>query len=268
VPEFSHVYDAGYFDCLEVGARRSARSVLGLLRAVVRPTSVLDVGCVRGVWLAQWMSEGVSDVCGIDGSYVEATGLAIPREHFIPTDLSQPFALGRRFDLVQSLEVAEHLPESSAESFVESLTQHGDLILFSAAVPGQGGKHHVNEQSPEYWRAKFSRRGYAAYDALRPLLRNRSEVEPWYRYNLLLYASEQGGARLSAGARARRVPQQERIPDVAPTWWRVRNRMLRGLPRPAIDALANWKHRVVRTTRTYLERGRRSRSHDDSARLT
>ncbi|WP_435201864.1 hypothetical protein [Qipengyuania sp. 902] len=57
---------------------------------------------------------------------------------FLPQDLSQPFDLAQRFDLVQTLEVAEHLPETSARDFVASIARHGDIVLFSAAVPGQG----------------------------------------------------------------------------------------------------------------------------------
>jgi SAM-dependent methyltransferase len=215
---------------------------------MARPTSVLDVGCCRGIWLAEWMSRGLNDVYGIDGSYVDVTRLAIPRERFSPMDLSQAFSLSRRFDLVQALEVAEHLPESAAESFVESLTRHGDVIMFSAAVPGQGGEHHVNEQPLRYWRAKFARRGYAAYDALRPLLRGKAEVEPWYRYNLLVYASPRGESSLTIQARSTRLAEGTPIPEVAPASWRVRNLILRQLPRPAIEVLARVKHQVVRAT--------------------
>jgi SAM-dependent methyltransferase len=242
------VYGGGFFDYIEKGARRSAQAVVRLAHDMARPTSVLDVGCGRGIWLAEWMSKGLSDVHGVDGSYVDVTQLAIPRGHFTPTDLSQAFGLGRRFDLVQSLEVAEHLPESAAESFVDSLTRHGDVILFSAAVRGQGGEHHVNEQPLGYWRAKFARRGYAAYDALRPQLRAEAEVEPWYRYNLLVYAAPRGEATLTIQAQNTRLAEGTPIPEVAPAPWRIRNLILRQLPRPAIEVLARVKHQVVRAT--------------------
>jgi SAM-dependent methyltransferase len=249
VSDFSHVYDAGYFDYIVEGSRRSAKVTIDLAYEMLQPASVLDVGCGRGIWLTEWMRKGVSDVYGIDGSYLDDSTLEIPRDRFIAQDLSQAFWVGRPFDLVESLEVAEHLPEYAAESFIESLTRHSDVIMFSAAVPGQGGEYHVNEQPLEYWRGKFARRGYAAYDPFRPLLRNTFEVEPWYRYNLLLYASPAGEAKLTKKARSTRLAEGTPIPEIAPPSWRFRNLILRQLPRPAIEALARIKHQVVRATR-------------------
>ena len=90
---------------------------------------------------------------GVDGPYVDRCKLLIDAGDFHAADLAAPIDLGRQFDLVQSLEVAEHLPAAKAEQFVETLTAHGSRILFSAAVPGQGGENHINEQLPDYWRA-------------------------------------------------------------------------------------------------------------------
>ena len=126
--------------------------------------SVLDLGCGQGVWLASWVRLGAKDVQGIDGPYVDQERLHIPKERFQGRDLARPVDLGRHFDLVQSLEVAEHLPQSAAEQFVDSLVRHGPLVLFSAATPGQGGENHINEQPWEYWREKFAARGYEVFD--------------------------------------------------------------------------------------------------------
>src|SRR5579862_3100091 len=65
--------------------------------------------------------------------------------------LDRPFNLGRSFDLAMSFEVAEHLPPDAAKGFVDSLTRLAPLVLFSAAIPFQGGVGHINEQWPEYW---------------------------------------------------------------------------------------------------------------------
>jgi len=184
----SAVYTQSFFDELARGTNESARIVVPVANKLLQPTSVLDVGCGVGTWLAEWGRAGVPDVLGLDGDYVDRGALEITRDQFAPTDLQRPFSLGRTFDLVQTLEVAEHLDESCADAFVESLARHGDTILFSAAPPGQGGTHHVNEQWPSYWAEKFARAGYAAYDIIRPQIWTNKRVALWYRQNILVFA--------------------------------------------------------------------------------
>ena len=138
------VYDQGFFDYNDRLAARSSvkivRVVQGLLPGI---TSVADFGCARGVWLRAWQEATVQTICGVDGSYVDRATLCIPDEDFVSHDLSRPLDLGRRFDLVQSLEVAEHLPPAASRDFVRSLTAHGPIVLFSAAPPGQGGAERI-----------------------------------------------------------------------------------------------------------------------------
>src|SRR5262249_31929851 len=111
----AHVYEDKFFDYIEQGSDRSAQAIVPLIRRLLGSASVLDVGCGRGVWLKRWTDAGVSDITGVDGDYVPRTTLAIPATRFIAHDLSQPFDLKRRFDLVQSLEVAEHVAAPFAD---------------------------------------------------------------------------------------------------------------------------------------------------------
>src|SRR4051794_37856528 len=183
-----HVYSTDFYDYIDAGSRASAEVVSGLILGEIKVKSLLDVGSGHGAWAAVWLKAGVKDVLAVDGDYVNRDQLAIPADKFIGHDLATALDLERKFDLVQSLEVAEHLPGSSAPGFVDNLVRHGDLILFSAAVPHQGGEHHVNEQPPEYWRKLFAERGYEVFDWLRPRLASHREVKPWYRFNSFLYA--------------------------------------------------------------------------------
>ena len=105
-------------------------------------------------------------------------------------DLEKGFDLGRRFDLVISLEVAEHLSAAAAERFIASLTRHGPAVLFSAAIPFQGGHHHVNEQFLPYWAELFARHGFRPLDILRARLWNDSEILWWLRQNIVLFAHD------------------------------------------------------------------------------
>src|SRR5690349_8413899 len=116
-----HNYDDRFFDYIGTGARRSAQHIIPFLRGHLRVASVVDIGCGRGVWVEEWRRSGVEDALGVDGDYVSADSLVIPKECFAACDLSEPIRLGRRFDLVQSLEVAEHIPVSKAEVFIDNL---------------------------------------------------------------------------------------------------------------------------------------------------
>jgi len=92
-----------------------------------------------------------------------------------------------RFDLAMSLEVAEHLPPASAPVLVDSLVSHAPVVMFSAAIPFQGGEHHVNEQWPEYWASLFHERGFWVVDCLRREIWSHPAVNWWYAQNLLLF---------------------------------------------------------------------------------
>src|ERR1700674_5370959 len=170
-----YTYDDRFFATADQTAAMSAAGVIPHL-ADLHLRRSLAVGCGQGGWLAQWAKHGATELVGVDGPYVDAKKLHIPSSAFMPRDVGEPFALDRRFDLVQSLEVAEHLPEDKADTFVDNLVRHGRLVLFSAAVPGHGGEHHVNEQPLDYWRAKFAARGYEPIDFLRPRIRDNKEI--------------------------------------------------------------------------------------------
>ena len=180
-------YSSSYFQRIRAGSRRSAREILPIVLELIRPRSAIDVGCGLGSWLAVLAELGVQDVVGMDGPYLDKTMMEISPDQFLPFDLTQRIRLDRTFDLVISLEVAEHLPRESAPSFIESLTALGPVILFSAAIPFQGGEHHVNEQWPEYWAELFRARGFSAIDCLRRRIWHNTNVEWWYAQNILLF---------------------------------------------------------------------------------
>jgi SAM-dependent methyltransferase len=233
-----------FFEYMDHGSRRSAAAVVSIIAKELKPESVLDLGCGRGVWLAEWRRMQVRDCLGADGSYVDLASLAIPRECFIACDLARPLDLGRRFDIVQSLEVAQCIDSACADVFVDNLCRHGEMIIFSAAVPGQGGERHVNEQPLDYWREKFLLRGYAVFDWLRPIISAIGAIEPWYRYNTLLFATEHAALILSPDILATRVPPNIPIAEVAPFFWRARKAMLRCLPPSVVQQLALLKHKL------------------------
>lgn len=170
----------------EIHNTGAARVVVPEILKVVQPRSVLDVGCGIGTWLKVFEEYGVADYLGVDGDYVDDSLLHIQRDKFYAYDLNKPLHLGRSFDLVISLEVAEHLSEYAADTFVKTLVSHGKVIVFSAAIPGQGGQNHLNEQWPAYWQKKFAKHGFFYFDLIRPTIWEDSQVEVWYRQNIFI----------------------------------------------------------------------------------
>ena len=181
-------YDSASCERDAIAARPSARSILPLVFDFLHPQSIVDVGCGLGTWLAVAEELGVSDYVGVDGFTGEGE-LLIPESSFVRRDLTEPLSLGRTFDLAICLEVAEHLPEVAAMTLVRSLVQLSSVILFSAAIPGQGGVNHINEQWPNYWADLFAKEDYQPADQIRRKVWNNPEVAWWYSQNVVLYVS-------------------------------------------------------------------------------
>lgn len=171
------------------GSRQSARRVAPIVTGLLHPRSVVDIGCGVGTWLAAFRDLGIEDVVGYDGDYVDRSLLQIPAEAFHPVDLNQPLRLSRRFDLAVSLEVGEHLHPERSGSLVADLVAAAPVVLFSAAIPFQGGTDHINERWQDYWAEQFALHGYHPRDYVRPRIWDDPTVEPWYAQNTLLYVS-------------------------------------------------------------------------------
>jgi SAM-dependent methyltransferase len=185
----SGLYNVEFFLAQSDGSLRSAQVILGHVLELISPASVVDVGCGSGGWISVLLQHGITDALGVDYPTTEAF-LSIPTKHFLAQDLEKTMKIERRFDLAMSLEVAEHLPSSSADNFVSLLTSLSSRVLFSAAVPHQAGCNHQNEQWQSYWQAKFELNGFYPFDVIRPLIWNDARVKTHYRQNVLLYLNE------------------------------------------------------------------------------
>lgn len=181
-------YGSSFYDIIRAGSQASAAAVVPLVHAAFAPETVVDVGCGEGWWAKAFEDLGAR-VLGIDG-HDGAAAVVDYRQH----DLAQPLNVDlggfNRCDLAVSLEVAEHLPPQRASGFVDDLCSLAPVVLFSAAVPGQGGHGHVNEQWPGYWAHRFGANGYAVSGALRFAIWENDQIENWYRMNLLVAADK------------------------------------------------------------------------------
>ena len=197
-------YDDSFFDQQSAGSLASARLVLAELFRIVQPVrSVVDVGCGVAPWLRVALELGAERGLGIDGDYVDRGRLLVQPELFRHCDLENgslnEVVPGQRFDLAICMEVAEHLSDARAAGFVRELGGLSDLVLFSAAIPEQGGTHHINEQWPGYWSSLFRHEGFVCFDLLRPRLWNEAGCEWWYLQNVLIFAKEGSTAAASLG---------------------------------------------------------------------
>lgn len=214
------LYPAGFYENRRTHTAHAARRLLAALPSRLARGRVADVGCGTGTWLAAALADGAQSAFGIEGDWVTPAMLDDARIILAPQDLEQRFA-GATVDLAISLEVAEHLSPGRAASFVADLVALAPAVLFSAAIPGQGGVGHLNEQWQSWWAGHFAGHGYLAYDAVRPAIWSDEAIPAWYRQNTVLYLDAATAARLSL------TPTEPSLLDrVHPAFWDRANREL------------------------------------------
>lgn len=188
-------YDDEFYRTQVSDSLDSARLYLGHFWTILQPASVVDVGCGRGAWLKAAGELGARRLIGLDGPWNRAVQMIDPAIAFQQIDLNSSFVLPQRCDLAISVEVAEHLEPARSAAFVHSLTECADVVLFSAAITGQGGENHINERPHSFWAELFAQEGFAAYDFFRPAFWEDRRVCVWYRQNLFLYVRRASAAQ-------------------------------------------------------------------------
>jgi len=189
------VYDDTSVEADTEDSLESAQVVVPIVLDLVNPKSVIDFGCGHGAWLKAFQENGIKVIQGLDGLWVDHSKLLIDKTGFRTVDLSQPCEIEGKWDLAVCVEVAEHLPEKASRPLIQSLTAAAPLVLFSAAIPGQTGTCHINEQWPSYWKSLFAKRGFRRLDPIRPRVWQDNRVQWWYRQNIFLYASNDAIAK-------------------------------------------------------------------------
>lgn len=181
-----------YIHDTQVHNLQAPKEIVPILIKMFSPKSVVDVGCGLGTFLHVFKENGVTDVLGIDGPWVnkELVSQHIPLDCFLEKNLEEEITIDRRFDMAICLEVAEHLHKDYASALVSNLTDLSDIVVFSAAIPCQGGQNHINEQWLTYWEELFNTYGYALYDILRPQIWDNPNIFFWYKQNMVVFAKK------------------------------------------------------------------------------
>ncbi|MDD7027485.1 MAG: hypothetical protein PUI46_10415 [Lachnospiraceae bacterium] len=189
----NRIYNDKFHEKRNELTRYAAETVVEFLMSIVPINSVCDVGGGVGVWVDEVKKQSSGRYkkgIVLDGAYVPAGQRLVEKSEFIECDLTDRINLNEKFDLAISLEVAEHLPEVRANTFIEDIVSLSDIILFSAAIPGQGGKGHINEQPISYWVDLFKKNGYEAFDIIRPRIQAIKKIPSWYRNNTIIYCNK------------------------------------------------------------------------------
>jgi hypothetical protein len=172
-------------------AASAAAALPPILELVPGARSLVQVGFGGGEWLAEAQRLGVQEVHGLDGPWATLDGLLVAPAQVTIVDTRLSFdGGGRTYDIAVCVEYAEHLPDSRAASFVTDLTSLAPVVAFSAAIPGQGGLGHVNEQWPAYWEAHFAAAGYRLVDAVRRRLWSAPGGPAYLAQNLFIAVDE------------------------------------------------------------------------------
>ncbi|MHB8520059.1 MAG: class I SAM-dependent methyltransferase [Limisphaerales bacterium] len=196
--ELPEIYNKEFFD-LQARWHQEYVAMADILAALIPFSSVLDLGCGNGFLLARLYALG-KEVRGVDGSRAALAAAPEAVKRFLSIhDLRKPLPKAR-FDLVICTEVAEHLDAAFADTLVESISAASrGTVFFSAAIPGQGGFGHLNEQPHAYWTEKFAYRGCQLDEHLTASLRARlAEVIRgawWFAQNAMILRQRKGAAK-------------------------------------------------------------------------
>jgi cyclopropane fatty-acyl-phospholipid synthase-like methyltransferase len=146
--------------------------------------TVVDFGCGLGDYAKAFKADGYK-VEAYDGNpNTETLTNGIGKV----LDLSKPFYLGKKFDVVLSLEVGEHIPKEFEEQFIDNITKHAKKhLIISWAIVGQGGDGHVNCANNDYIIGQIVDRGFKHNAKDSQTIRDAATNASWFSYTIMVF---------------------------------------------------------------------------------
>jgi cyclopropane fatty-acyl-phospholipid synthase-like methyltransferase len=148
--------------------------------------TLVDFGCGTGAYI-KFIKEIGIDVEGYDGNPFTPK---ISGGVGSVLDLSSDFNLNKKFDMVMSLEVGEHIPVEFEDVFIDNICRHSNqFLLLSWAIVGQGGDGHVNCRNNDYIIEKLKERNFEIMETESNILRNKS-TKFWFKNTIMLFKNK------------------------------------------------------------------------------
>jgi len=146
--------------------------------------TVVDFGCGLGDYAKAFKAYGYN-VEAYDGNpNTETLSNGIGKV----LDLSKPFYLNKKFDVVLSLEVGEHIPAEFEDQFITNITKHAKKhLVISWAIEGQGGSGHVNCKNSDYIIAQIMPRGFKFNFNDSEKIRKAATNASWFGYTIMVF---------------------------------------------------------------------------------
>ena len=145
--------------------------------------TIVDFGCGMGDYVHTLQQMGLA-CAGYDGN---PNTEELTKGLCQVLDLTEPFDLGKQFDWVLSLEVAEHIPLKYEKIYLDNLVRHAkEGIIMSWALKGQTGAGHCNTQDNDYVREKMAAYGFETDEVAEKMLRRSCDVH-WFRATLMVF---------------------------------------------------------------------------------
>jgi hypothetical protein len=155
-------------------------------------TSVVDLGCGMGYQLDYIIDDlKLTNSLGIEG-HPYAVENNLQKNNVILHDFcSGPCNCvnGKQFDLAWSSEFLEHIPEKDLPNVIH-IFKKSKFLMFTCAVPGQGGHHHVNCQNSDYWINTLKNNGFTFLSDKTIKYRNIAKY-PYFKETGLIFKNNQ-----------------------------------------------------------------------------
>lgn len=194
------VHDEAFFRAIDTAHAPMYDRLTEVLWELTAPGRVVDVGCGSGSLLERFRSRG-AEVRGIEGSR-HAIATSPVADRIVRANLEHELPELGHFDLALCIEVGQNIAKRHARHLVAAIAGLSDRVLFTSAQPGQGGRGHVNEQPPAYWRDLFAEQGFAPSPLEEKVRSGIADVpEPrWLPANLLFLERPQTSSLTGASS--------------------------------------------------------------------